>query len=69
MRVAITGGIGSGKSYVCRLLARHGIAVYDSDAHAKRLIRTSLELQQQLRKSNLCRWSFAKRSFSSIPTC
>lgn len=48
MRVAITGGIGSGKSYVCRLLARHGIAVYDSDAHAKRLIRTSLELQQQL---------------------
>lgn len=48
MRVAITGGIGSGKSYVCKLLARHGIAVYDSDAHAKRLIHTSLELQQQL---------------------
>ncbi len=48
MKIAITGGIGSGKSYVCRLLAERGIEVYDSDAAAKRLMRTSAELQQQL---------------------
>ena len=41
MIVALTGGIGSGKSYVCQLLKAHGIDVYDCDAHAKQLIRTS----------------------------
>lgn len=48
MIVALTGGIGSGKSYVCRLLAERGVSVYDCDAHAKELMRTSLQLQQQL---------------------
>ena len=48
MIVALTGGIGSGKSYVCKLLAERGISVYDCDAHAKELMRTSQPLQQQL---------------------
>lgn len=48
-KVAITGGIGSGKSYVCKRLAAHGITVYDCDAGAKRLMRTSPELQQALK--------------------
>ncbi len=35
-RLAITGGIGSGKSTVCRLLAEvGGVEVYDSDSRAK----------------------------------
>lgn len=38
MKVGITGGIGSGKSTVCRLFAQRGIAVYDSDSRAKRLM-------------------------------
>lgn len=38
MKVGITGGIGSGKSTVCRLFAQRGIAVYDSDREAKRLM-------------------------------
>ena len=46
--IAITGGIGSGKSYVCRLLAERGITVYDCDAAAKRLMRTSPALRRQL---------------------
>jgi dephospho-CoA kinase len=49
MKTGITGGIGSGKSYVCKLLAQRGIEVYDCDAAAKRLIRTSLHLRQQLK--------------------
>ena len=49
MKTGITGGIGSGKSYVCKLLAQQGIEVYDCDAAAKRLIRTSPHLRQQLK--------------------
>lgn len=49
MLTAITGGIGSGKSYVCRILESRGICVYDCDAAAKRLMRTSEKLQQELR--------------------
>lgn len=43
-KVAITGGIGSGKSYVCERLRQHGIDIYDCDAAAKRLMRTSKKL-------------------------
>ncbi len=38
IRLGITGGIGSGKSYIARLLSDElGISVYDCDAQAKRL--------------------------------
>ena len=37
LRVAITGNIGSGKSYVCSFFKLLGIPVFDSDAEAKRL--------------------------------
>lgn len=49
MKVAITGGIGSGKSYVCRILEKHGVKVYDCDAGAKRLMRSDPELQTKLK--------------------
>ena len=45
---AITGGIGSGKSYVCRILADYGIGVYDCDAGAKRLMRSDPSLQKRI---------------------
>lgn len=35
MKVAITGGIGSGKSFVCERLQHFGIDVYDCDKAAK----------------------------------
>ncbi len=37
---AVTGGIGSGKSLVCRFLAERGVPVYDSDAAGRRLYDT-----------------------------
>lgn len=46
--VALTGGIGSGKSFVCQLLKQHGIIVYDCDEAAKRLMREDGQLRQQL---------------------
>ena len=48
MKTAITGGIGTGKSYVCRQFERHGISVYDCDEAAKRLMRTSEKLKAAL---------------------
>ena len=48
MKTGIAGGIGSGKSYVVRKLAAHGIEVYDCDTAAKRLMRTSPELRRRL---------------------
>ncbi len=37
IKVGLTGGIGSGKSVVARILSSIGIPVYDSDSQAKRL--------------------------------
>lgn len=50
MKTGIAGGIGSGKSYVCKLLAKRGINVYDCDDAAKRLMRTDEQLKEQLTK-------------------
>ena len=50
MKIGITGGIGSGKSYVCNLLQQQGYAVYDCDSAAKRRINTSPEIRQGLTK-------------------
>ena len=47
-KIAITGGIGVGKSYVCSLLKIRGIHVYDCDAAAKRLIAQNKGLQAKL---------------------
>ncbi len=48
MKIAITGGIGSGKSYVCRLLEKRGIEIYDCDERAKMLIRTRQDIREAL---------------------
>ncbi|MBR3775186.1 MAG: dephospho-CoA kinase [Alistipes sp.] len=47
-KIGITGGIGSGKSTVCALFREQGVAVYDSDAEAKRLIAESADLRRRL---------------------
>lgn len=48
IRLGITGGIGSGKSYVSRLLADAGIPVYDTDSQAKRLMLEHPVIREQL---------------------
>ena len=47
-KIGITGGIGSGKSTVCALFREQGVAVYDSDAAAKRLMAESADLRRKL---------------------
>lgn len=43
-KIGITGGIGSGKSTVCRLLSMAGVPCYDSDSEARRLMNSDPEL-------------------------
>lgn len=38
LKIGVTGGIGSGKTYVCRILEEMGLAVYDCDREAKRIM-------------------------------
>lgn len=48
IKLGITGGIGSGKSLVCRLLESMGIPVYISDVEAKRLTATDPFIRREL---------------------
>lgn len=47
-RIAITGGIGCGKSYVCAMLRERGFKVYDCDSAAKRLMLESADVRDKL---------------------
>ena len=49
IKIGITGGIGSGKSTVCRVFEVLGIPCYDSDTEAKRLMNTDPELIKHIR--------------------
>ena len=48
-KYAITGGIGSGKSYVAKCLQAQGIEVFDCDAEAKKLMLYSKTLRAKLK--------------------
>ncbi|QNP53421.1 dephospho-CoA kinase [Hymenobacter qilianensis] len=48
LRIGITGGIGSGKSIVCRLFQLLGAPVYDSDYRAKWIMANDLSLRAEL---------------------
>ena len=43
-RIALTGGIGSGKSYVCQTIARTGAPIFYADDEAKRIIFEYMDL-------------------------
>lgn len=49
LRIGITGGIGSGKSFVCRRIAAAGHRVFYCDDEAKRIIRTHPAVMDELR--------------------
>ena len=48
MIIGITGGIGSGKSMVCRELQGMGYPVYNTDKEAKKLILHQEDVHQQI---------------------
>ena len=51
LQLGITGGIGTGKSTVCKIFETLGIAVYDADTRAKMVMVTDNILKQALKKA------------------
>jgi dephospho-CoA kinase len=50
LQIGITGGIGSGKSLVCRIFSCLGIPTYDADSRAKYIMTTDTILIEQIKK-------------------
>lgn len=50
LQIGITGGIGSGKSIVCKIFACLGTPVYDADSRAKSIMTTDGILIAQIKK-------------------
>ncbi|MEZ5058949.1 MAG: dephospho-CoA kinase [Saprospiraceae bacterium] len=75
LMVGITGGIGSGKTTVCKIFEKLGIPVYYADARAKYLMTNSPEIVDTVKKifgkesfdesGNLNRTHIAKLAFSN----
>ena len=49
-KIAVTGGIGSGKSFVCDLIASKGFPVFNSDSWAKDLMVSDVQLKRAIEK-------------------
>ena len=48
IKIGITGGIGSGKSVISRLLRMMDVPIYDSDTEAKRVMQTDAGIRAEL---------------------
>ena len=49
LHIGVTGGIGSGKSIICKIFNVLGIPVYNSDNRAKWLMQNDIELVSQIK--------------------
>ena len=47
--IGLTGGIGSGKSFLAQALAQRGFAIYDCDREAKRIIAENKDVQAAIK--------------------
>lgn len=48
LKIGITGGIGSGKTFICKLFEALGIPVYNADEEAKRLMNSDARIKEKL---------------------
>jgi dephospho-CoA kinase len=51
LKIGITGGIGVGKSVVCKIFAAIGIDIYDADSRAKWLMNNDAVLVQEIKNT------------------
>lgn len=51
LKIGITGGIGSGKSYICSKFEQLGVPVYNADERAKYLMQNDEEVKNKLIES------------------
>ncbi len=50
LKIGITGGIGTGKSFVCEIFKLMNIPIYDADSQAKRLVTENIEIKAEIVK-------------------
>ncbi|MFV0555186.1 MAG: dephospho-CoA kinase [Mangrovibacterium sp.] len=48
IKLGVTGGIGSGKSTICKIFASLGIPIYEADNRAKQVMDNSASIRQKL---------------------
>lgn len=48
LSVGISGGMGSGKTFICKIFEQFGIPIYDSDFNAKKLMEENLILKEEI---------------------
>lgn len=48
LRIGITGGMGAGKSTICKIFGQLGISIYDADSRAKWLMHNDAELKKEI---------------------
>lgn len=51
LKIGITGGIGSGKSVICKIINILGISIYSADERAKFLINNNRAIQIEIKKT------------------
>lgn len=59
--ILVSGGIGSGKSVVCRILRTLGHEVYDSDAEARRIMDNNPDIMEAI-ASDICREAICREN-------
>lgn len=73
LKIGVTGGIGSGKSLVCRVFTILGVPVYNADEEAGRIMNEDRDIIQRLseefgrevfRDGRLCRAALARLAFN-----
>ena len=47
--IGITGGIGSGKSLICKIFSTMNVPIYDADSRAKYLVNNNLSLKNSIK--------------------
>jgi dephospho-CoA kinase len=48
LRIGITGGMGAGKSTICKIFNQLGVSIYDADSRAKWIMSNNAELKKSI---------------------
>jgi dephospho-CoA kinase len=48
LRIGITGGMGAGKSTICKIFGQLGVPIYDADSRAKYIMSNNAELKKAI---------------------
>ncbi len=60
LQIGVTGGIGSGKSLVCKIFSTLGVAIYDADSRAKWLTNNDKSIRDSVIEH------FGKEAYTSV---